>query len=361
MSLVTPNSFVPALNDFSHAPACHNGAYVTDRRYQITLMLLDPVSVHEVWQLVEGIVDEGHLPVVMTLPGTAEDALNRHLDRTDFLLLLMRGDDLGDPPAIWESLVYGSLERSIPLLAIPVGAPSVPARGESAFVDALRDHAMGFLETPEQIDDVTLRRLTRLVDAYERPGWVRGTELPADDVVSELARLSRENEGLRRRVAVEDREAEETARRNAVLRALEANRILIPLWPSGAADYDWRNPFDISLYEFFLRIAPELAVERSAEALASFIPTGVCEHDPKSYRERWPVPSNQLNLWLTDLMALGLVGPSKREHRRRDEGQYWTLTKRGRLLLAEVRRAALERGGPRHVGFTSEFPVMGGP
>lgn len=334
---------------------------MNDRRYQITLMLLQPVSVDHVWYLVEGIVDEGHVPVVMTLPGTAEDALNRHLDRTDFLVLLMRGEDLRQPPPIWEPLVHGSLERSIPLLAIPVGTASVPSRGESEFVDALREHPMGFIETADRIDDVTLRRLARLVDAYERPGWVRGTELPTDNVVNELARLSQENENLRRRVAAEDREAQESARRQAVLRALEANRILIPLWPSGAADYDWRNPFEISLYEFFLRIAPELAVERSAEAVASFIPTGVCEHDPKVYRERWPVPSNQLNLWLTDLMALGLVGPSKRQHRRRDEGQYWTLTKRGRRLLAEVRRAALEGGGHRHVGFTSEFPVMGGP
>jgi hypothetical protein len=330
---------------------------VIDRRYQITLMLLHPVAVHQVWSLVEGIIDEGHVPIALLLPGTAEDALNRHLDRTDVLVLLMRGADLRDPPPIWEPLVHGSLERSIPLLAVPVGGEAVPARGESAFVDALRDHPMGFLETTERFDDVTLRRLTRLIDAYERPGWVRGTELPTDNVVNELARLSRENETYRRRIAAEDREAHELARREAVLRALEVNRILIPLWPSGAADYDWRNPFEISLYDFFLRIAPEVAVERSAEALSSFIPTGVCEHDPKLYREGWPVPSNQLNLWLTDLMALGLVGPSKRQHRRRDEGQYWTLTKRGRSLLAEVRRRALEGGGHRHVGFTSEFPI----
>ena len=60
----------------------------------------------------------------------------------------------------------------------------------------------------------------------------------------------------------------------------------------------------------------------------------------------------------TDLMALGLVRPSNRKHPAKDRNQYWRLTRTGRKFLAHIRRTALETGGHRHVGFTSEFPVV---
>jgi nucleotide-binding universal stress UspA family protein len=334
-------------------------------RYQVTIVSVGAELGAERAQLEKAVVEMGHFPVDLTATRLLDrelGTLRRHIDRSDYLVVLMALESESSDTSLERVKLACDLavEHSVPLLCLVV------VGGESQS-SAPKD-VLGFLEklqaspvcTVEKLDSSTessAEALIRLIDAFRRPGWVSAKVLPGDEVATELARLAKENAELRKELpSVAEREGRQVARLESMSSSLEANRILIPLWERAAST--WGKPVEMSLYDFFQRLAPELAVETSTSAASEYIPIGVCELDPGGIQARWVVPLHDINLWLTDLMALGLVRPSRRRRHAKDANQYWRLTRTGRLYLAHVRRTALETGGHRHVGFTSEYPIM---
>ena len=59
-----------------------------------------------------------------------------------------------------------------------------------------------------------------------------------------------------------DTAGERSARRESVIRLLQANHIVIQLWERAASA--WEKPIKITLSDFFLRLGLELVVEKSA-------------------------------------------------------------------------------------------------
>ena len=177
------------------------------------------------------------------------------------------------------------------------------------------------------------------------------------DVATELVRLTKETTDLRHQLDLTnpERPTGGLTEDHETTLSLNENKIVIPIWER--ANSTWEKPAELTLYDFFVRLSPEMVIEISVSDAAEFIPTGVVEMDPIEH-VRWVVPHRSVNLWFTDLMALGLVTPSERKHSAKDQGHYWTLTEAGRKFLAQVRRSVLETGGHRHVGFTSEFPIF---
>jgi hypothetical protein len=238
---------------------------------------------------------------------------------------------------------------------------SVKTSGVESLLQQLQTNSNAIVETLDNVGASAAWVLIKLIEKYRRPGWVSSTMLPAGDVATELARLSSENSDLRAQLdsVQTDDEGRLEVRLEAARHSLHQNKILIPMWDRSTNH--WEKPVETSLYEFFIRLAPEMVVEKSLNEASQFVPTGVCELDPGDFTTRWVVPPNNINLWFTDLMALGLVQPSVVRHHAKDTNQYWTLTSDGREMLSLVRRTVLATGGHRHVGFTAEHPIPNFP
>jgi len=337
-------------------------------RYQVSLASLGGDLRAERELMVKTVTEMGHIPIDLT----ATDILNmdpgimrRHLERSDYLALVVAHRKDSTPTDFKRVQLACNLaaDQAVPMLGLVVEGDLEATAADSEqqevarFLQRLRMSPIGLVEECKDINLMVAPALNRLFDRFERPGWISGNALPSTDVATELARLARENAELRSHVPTSrEQEERDLARLDAITRTLEENKILIPMWERASST--WEKPVEMSLFEFFVRFAPELVVETSTATASEFIPIGVCEMNPKGLQARWIVPHHDLNLWLTDLMALGLVRPSKRRHAARDQNQYWRLTRTGRKFLAYIRRTALETGGHRHVGFTSEFPVV---
>jgi hypothetical protein len=334
-------------------------------RYQVSLASVGAELRSERDLLVKTITEMGHIPIDLTTAGVLEldpGIIRRHLERSDYLAMIIAQAERVSEKELGRVQLACNLaaDSGVPMLALmmDVQPPDGPAQQDVArFLQRLRMSPIGLVEECGDSNVSAVSSLNRLFDRFERPGWISGKALPSSDVATELARLTRENADLRRQVPGNaELEQREIARMDAITRALEGNKILIPLWERASST--WEKPVEMTLFDFFLRFAPELVVETSTAAAAEYIPIGVCELNPRGVQARWVVPQHDLNLWLTDLMALGLVRPSKRKHAAKDKNQYWRLSRTGRRFLAHVRRTALETGGHRHVGLTSEYPIV---
>jgi hypothetical protein len=333
-------------------------------RYQVSLASLGRDLRQQRELLVKTITQMGHIPIDLTASGIVKlnpGIIRRHLERSDYLIVIVSpAKEMPEEDLNRVQLACNlAADYAVPMLAVVLTGPETDeqmSQDLARFLQRLRMSPIGLVED-DATDAGILSYLNRLFDQFERPGWISGKALPSSDVATELARLTRENAELRRIVPTStEQEEREIARMEATTRALEENKILIPLWERASST--WEKPVEMSLFDFFVRFAPELVVETSTAAAAAYIPIGVCEMNPGGVQDRWVVPQHDLNLWLTDLMALGLVRPSKRKHAAKDRNQYWRLSRSGRRFLAHIRRTALETGGHRHVGFTSEYPVV---
>ncbi len=323
--------------------------------------------------MVKAVLDMGHLPIDLVATGLFEDGsqdtVDRHIGRTDYLILLVGdGDGVSDEAFAAVERTYESAgDHGVPVLALLVeqATPSKKSTsvmgsvktGVESLTQQLKTNSKAIVETLDNVGASAAWVLIKLIETHRRPGWVSSTMLPSGDVASELARLSSENADLRSRLdsVQTDDEGKTEERLQAAGIALNENKIVIPMWDRSTNR--WEKPVETSLYEFFIRLAPEMVVEKSLNEASQFVPTGVCELDPGDFTTRWVVPPNNINLWFTDLMALGLVQPSTIKHHPKDTNQYWTLTPDGREMLSRVRRSVLETGGHRHVGFTAEYRI----
>jgi hypothetical protein len=344
-------------------------------RYQMCVASIGGDLSHPRDRMVKAVLEMGHIPIDLVATGLlreeSHDTVDAHLGRTDYLILLVgRSEDIAPKDlAAFERAYTCAGELGVPVLGLVEGGSAPPRRkrmsiighsrpgGMESFIQTLQGNPNVLVESLDGISDSAAWVLIRLIEKYRRPGWVSATTLPSGNVASELARLSAENAEFRSRLESlqTDDEARLETRLEAARRALLENMILIPLWDRSSNR--WEKPVETSLHEFFVRLAPELVVESSLSDASQFVPTGVCELDPGDFTSRWVVPPNSLNLWFTDLMALGLVQPSLIKHHAKDVNQYWTLTGDGREMLSRVRRSVLATGGHRHVGFTAEHPI----
>ncbi len=341
-----------------------NGAFMSVR-YQVSVISvgdgLQPVRE----RIVKAVVHMGHLPIDLVSADVfhqaPEGTLARHLERTDYLVVVIAPDQEVAAEILEKAAAACDLaaQTGVPVLGLiardPAASGTVESTASASLVADIERSKAGAVENLEH-PAVATKLLSELFDARPRPGWVSGNKLPTSDVASELLRLTKENAELRETGISLQQGVPEEIRWEPIVGSLEDNKILIPVWNKSASV--WEQPVEISLFTFFSRIGPQLAVELSLAEAAEFVPTGVCQLEAREGRPPWVIPLHSLNLWLTDLLALGLVAPSRRKHVKKDRNQYWSLTSEGREFLAFVRRNALNAGGHRHVGFTSEFPIV---
>jgi DNA-binding PadR family transcriptional regulator len=105
---------------------------------------------------------------------------------------------------------------------------------------------------------------------------------------------------------------------------------------------EWEEGPATTLYSIFYLLAPEMMIEKTTEDIAKFI--GIMKLPDKSRKPRrdYPVPSNSVKHYISDLISLGVIEPSQKRHTVGDTKEYWSLTDKGREVYTQIRREKLE-------------------
>jgi hypothetical protein len=179
--------------------------------------------------------------------------------------------------------------------------------------------------------------------------------------MNELSRLSKENAELRSAATISEttRKTQAAEEQRKINGLLQNNKIKLSFFFKGDSGFT-ESPKKTSLYSLFRRVAPEIMVEAGLEDLARVIAINFRPKDlmpNKQLRSEWPIPSNQLNDWLADLQALGLIMPSHKKHQVKDTDVYWSISDLGKTIYTQTRIAVLERATREPPDDSSSTPL----
>src|SRR5262249_40975358 len=175
--------------------------------------------------------------------------------------------------------------------------------------------------------------LPKLMRKNPRSGWVSGDQAMDAGLASELARLSAENEVLRRKLGeLQDPMPQRDLRRLAEQMKEARYRLLVKL----DLDDIEHECEEVDLLSLFLSAAPSLLIENSVRDLRrAFLDTSsqVREYRQSGKKTYWV----DLNVGLGDTIIgefanRGRVEQSARRHSLKDHHHYWTLTRLGSQL-----------------------------
>jgi hypothetical protein len=309
-------------------------------------------------QLIKAVLEMGHIPVGMEMFSAADEEqwklIARQIDQSDYYAVLVahRYGSVVSSISYTEKEYDYAVQKGVPVLGFILddAAPWPAERMEidksrrdalEQFKAKLRKKPVGLWTAAEDLYGKFSIALMKLISTTPRTGWAPASDVAGPQVMTELTRLSRESAQLRAALEEQLRKSkdDEIAAREKTIRTLEKNEIRVKIMYAG--ETEWSPPITTTLYSLFDLLGPELTIEKSVQASAEYI--ALMMKRDRDKKAKW-VPTNTLKLWLSDLMTLGLVSPSRKRHPVSDKHEYWTLTDEGRETLQLLRRSRLELG-----------------
>lgn len=307
--------------------------------------------------VIKAILEMGHIPVGMEMFSAADEEqwniIKRQIDQSDYYVVVVAHrygscDSLG--------LSYTEKEYDY---ACQIGVPSLgfilddsvswpreksdiePLAVErlNGFKSKVKSKPVSFWRGTDDLYGKCSIALMKAFNAYPREGWVRASQVQDSAASKEIVRLSGENAELRARITEYEKANNEE---DAIARALEilrANTRMILVWKKDESD--WSDGKEVTLYQIFERLAPELQVECDLATISKFAATNIIGLPYRELRSTWPTPRNTIRSILADFAALNCVVPSKRKKPIADKNEYWTLGEFGANMLAHMRRRRL--------------------
>ena len=178
-------------------------------------------------------------------------------------------------------------------------------------------------------------------------GWVRADRAVSPMVANELARLSAENEQLKRQIRIEGGEIVARLReqmKNA-LKVLALNKVILSFYY--ATGETWENSRKFQYLRIFKLLAPELSIGKTTAEISRFLGTVLNPDLEKTVRKDYPIPSNSIKKIMADFSMLKLVKcvneintETSAEMKMTDE--IWEITEYGKELYSTYRMKQLE-------------------
>lgn len=314
-------------------------------------------------QVLKATLEMGHIPVGMEMFSAADEEqwkiITRQIDECDYYAVIVahRYGSIVDGVSYTEKEYDYAVSQGMPVLGFVIehDAPWPADRIEEdvekkasleEFKAKVKQKPVGLWKTAADLYGMFSIALVKQIVSTPRPGWTRADEVARPDVVNELSRLSGENADLRKQLtealhkAVDDAAAE----RRRIMQTLRKNYGKISYWYDDGDD--WEDPKEVTLNELFFLLAPEMLIEKDTEAIGVYVGHMLNKDNPRQLRSSFPVPTNSVNDWLADFVALDLFEPSPKRHPVSDTKMYWSLTEMGRETYSEIRRTLLERVEP---------------
>jgi len=173
-------------------------------------------------------------------------------------------------------------------------------------------------------------------------GWVRADQAVMPSVANELARLSAENDQLKRQIRIESGEIVARLReqmKNA-LKVLTLNKVILSFYY--ASGENWENSRKFRYLRIFKLLAPELALGKTTAEISRFLGTVLNPDLEKPVRKDYPTPSNTIKKIMADFSMLKLVRCIN-EDEGSGEDEIWEITEYGKELYSAYRMRQLEK------------------
>ncbi|MDR0585006.1 MAG: DUF4062 domain-containing protein [Treponema sp.] len=183
--------------------------------------------------------------------------------------------------------------------------------------------------------------LTREMNLNPRDGWVRGEQAVRPLVANELARLSGENEILRRQIKIGSGEIVTKLREQMkkALKVLALNKVALSFYY--VSGENWENTRQFRYLRIFKLLVPELALGKATAEVSRFLGTVLNPDLGKTVRKDYPTPSNTIKKIMADFELLKLVKCVNGEEDAVDE--IWEITEYGKELYSAYRMRQLEK------------------
>lgn len=329
------------------------------KKYQIFISstYLDLVKERE--QVIKACLEMGNIPVGMEMFSAADEEqwkiIQRQIDEIDYYVILIAhryGSTTAEGISYTEKEYDYAVSKGIPVLGFVIddGAAWPADRVDSeedkkialvSFKEKIKSKLVNFWSNKDELHAKFSIALMKAIVNNPRSGWVKAEDSIGSDVMKELSRLSSENSSLRKEnEQLNKKKCDSEDKSKSIIKILGKNKRQMHLWY--LEDKDWVEVNEASLLQIFQAIAPNLLGENHNLEIARDVALHFAGE--KSYRNDWPVPSNHLANWITDLHALELVETSKKKHPVSDKKDYWTLSKKGREVIGSIRKLQLMAG-----------------
>lgn len=329
------------------------------KKYQVFISstYLDLIKERE--QVIKACLEMGHIPVGMEMFSAADEeqwkTIQRQIDEIDYYVILIAhryGSTTDEGISYTEKEYDYAVSKGIPVLGFVIDdAASWPGDrvdneedkkiSLASFKEKIRSKLINFWSNKDELHAKFSIALMKAIVNNPRSGWVKAEDSIGSDVMKELSRLSSENSTLRKEnEALIRKKSESEDKSKEVINILSKNKRQMHLWCTD--ENDWIELDEVSLLHIFQAIAPNLLGENETSKIANDVALHFAGE--KLYRKNWPVPSNHLSSWITDLHALDLIESSKKKHPVSDKNDYWALTKKGRELIGSIRKLQLKAG-----------------
>ena len=168
----------------------------------------------------KAILELGHIPIGMEMFSAADEQqwqlIRRQINQTDYYVVIVahRYGSMAADVSYTEREYEYAITTGVPVLGFVIDDSAQwlpeyidkesPARDRlAAFKQKIKTRMVSTWSNADQLSAQVLAALSKEFARTPRPGWIRATNIPGPEVLSELSRLSKENADLRARVASE--------------------------------------------------------------------------------------------------------------------------------------------------------------
>lgn len=306
-------------------------------------------------QLIKCVLEMGHIPVGMEMFSAANEeqwkVIQKQIDDCDYFTVIIahRYGSMDRNVSYTEKEYDYALQKGIPILGF-ILEDSVTWDYKLVEDDEIKKEKLVYFKAKikskmvsfwKNIDDLYGKAaiaINKAINTYERPGYIRTSELAGKEVFNEVARLSSENSTLRSKLeeSIKLIENNKFNEENELINVLKNSEKRVPTKSSSAFSWEY---FDLSLLDIFESISKYLIVESDEVQLRGAI--GLTASGKTHYKI---VANNRFAEWMADLYALELIEPSSKKHKIDDLKKYWTLTEKGREIINKLKKLTLLSG-----------------
>lgn len=337
-----------------------------EKKYQVFVSSTYKDLTEERQEVMQALLELDCIPVGMELFPAADDdqwtLIKRLIDDCDYYILIVGGryGSLNKDGVSYTQMEYEyALEKEIPIIGFLHKNPEEITSGKSEkdpelklkleeFKQLVEKKMCRHWESPVDLGSQVSRSLVKLIKDKPRPGWVKATYLPSEDIMQEILELRKQTELLQielEKAKNKAPEGTETLSSGDDVVELKFSVKAEGNWEVGSENYEAK--LKLTWDEIFAEISP-IMIDESTEGpirakINELITRRKYDELAKLFKKDKRVPKN-IGIKDTDFQtikiqfrALGLISESIKKRSIHDKGTYWTLTPYGDTIMTRLR------------------------
>lgn len=338
-----------------------------EKKYQVFVSSTYRDLTEERQEVMQALLELDCIPVGMELFPAADDdqwtLIKRLIDDCDYYILIVGGryGSLSSTGISYTQMEYEySIEKEIPIIGflhknpdeIPAGKsekdPDLKAKLDE-FKKLVERKMCRYWENPIDLGSIVSRSLVKLIKDKPRPGWIKASDLPSEDVTKEMLELRKQIELLSNELEkAKTKEPEGTEKLSK-----GEDEIIIEYsflgkgetWEANSVHYTstLNATWDRIFYEISPIMIDEAIESKLKEKINSFIRANAYEglekqmKKEKRYPKDFEISDSTFQTLKIQFRALGLITESIKKRSIHDKGTYWTLTPYGDTVMTRLR------------------------